>query len=229
MNIHLLELRTRVIKSFFFVVTIFVLLFIIRNKLYEIIALPLQSILPKGHSLVATDITTTFIIPTKLSLILAVYISIPFVFYQAWKFIVPGLYKNEKQAITPMLILSTSLFYTGNIFSFCIICPLALSFFTNCAPQDVLIMADIKEYLNFIITISIATGIAFQIPLITKLTISSGICNKQSLQQKRPFVIVGSFILGMLLTPPDVISQILLAIPIWGLFELGLILSASKK
>ena len=135
------------------------------------------------------------------------------------------MYKKEKRTILPLVVLSSFLFYLGNIFAYTILAPLALAFLASCAPEDVLIMADIKPYLNFILTISVATGIAFQVPIITKLIIKSGICSKEALKQKRPFVIVIAFVLGMLLTPPDVISQILLAIPIWALFEVGLLIS----
>lgn len=229
MNIHFLEFRSRLLKVIYFLIATFLVLFIIRDKLYDFIALPIIKVLPQSSSLIATDITATFFIPTKLSFITAIYLTIPFVFYQVWRFVAPGLYKNEKQTILPLVFLSSFLFYLGNIFAFTIIVPLALSFLTSCTPKNVLIMADIRLYLNFILTISIASGIVFQVPIITRILINFGICSKKNLKQKRPYIIIAAFILGMLLTPPDVVSQILLAIPIWALFELGLIISKEKQ
>lgn len=229
MNIHFLELRSRVIKTVLFVSVVFLILFFIRDTLYNVIALPMLSALPNGSNLVATNITATFMVPTKLSFISAIYLSIPFILYQLWTFIAPGLYKDEKKAILPNVLLSSILFYLGNLFAFFVICPLALNFFASCAPKNVLIMADIQLYLDFVLTIIFTTGLAFQVPLITKVLINTNVCTKAYLQQKRPYIIVAAFILGMLLTPPDVVSQILLALPIWWLFELGLLLSKTPK
>jgi sec-independent protein translocase protein TatC len=225
MNLYFLELRARIIKSILSITGIFAILFWFRERLYEFIALPIINSLPAGSNLVATNITATFMAPTKLSFIAAIYLSVPLISYQIWRFVAPGLYKTERRAVLPHALLSMGLFALGNIFAFYTICPLALSFFAACAPKNVLILADINLYLDFVLTIMFTTGLAFQVPLITKLLIKTGIFSKETLRRQRPYIIVLAFILGMLLTPPDVISQILLALPMWGLFELGLWLS----
>lgn len=221
---HLNEFRTRLINSILVFTVIFITCFYYSKELYANIANPILKILPSGSNLIATSVTTPFLIPLKLSLFFSLLIAVPYFLFHIWKFIKPGLYKHERKNILPLLISSILLFYCGLLFAFFVICPLALSFFINCAPQGVQVMTDISSYLDFIVTICFAAGLAFQIPVVTRVLIQANIVTKQQLREKRRYVIVLAFILGMLLTPPDVVSQILLAMPMWGLFELGLLL-----
>lgn len=225
MKSHLIELRKRIINCFIFITCVFSVLFSFSQKIYTFIAEPMMSQLPEGNTLIATHVTTPFLIPLKLTFLISVIISVPYFISNIWNFISPGLYKNEKNKILPLIIYSTLLFYIGLLFSFYVICPLALSFFATCTSTSITIMTDISHYLDFIISISLATGISFQIPIITILVIKLKIISKKTLSEKRKYIIILAFTLGMLLTPPDVVSQILLAIPIWMLFEIGLLLS----
>ncbi len=225
MNVHFIELRKKIINCFIFILCVFLILFSFSQKIYVFIAEPMIRQLPEGNTLIATHVTTPFLVPLKLTFLISIIISIPYIINNIWKFIAPGLYKNEKNKIFPIIIYSTILFYIGLLFSFYIICPLALSFFATCSSTSITVMTDISNYLDFIISISIATGISFQIPIITILIIKLNVIKKKDLSNKRKYIIILAFILGMLLTPPDVISQILLAIPIWLLFEIGLLLS----
>ncbi|QQG46868.1 MAG: twin-arginine translocase subunit TatC [Candidatus Azosocius agrarius] len=229
MNLHFIELRKRIINCFIFIICVFLILFSFSQELYSLIAKPIIKQLPEGNTLIATHVTTPFLIPLKLTFLISIIISIPYFISNIWNFISPGLYKNEKTKILPIIIYSIILFYIGLLFSFYIICPLALNFFTTCISNSITIMTDISNYLDFIISISIATGISFQIPIITILIIKFNFISKKDLTDKRKYVIILAFILGMLLTPPDVISQILLAIPIWILFEIGILLSKNEK
>ena len=208
---------------------IFILCFLQREQLYTYLAAPLLKQLPAGNTLIATQVTAPFLAPMKLSFILAIFLNIPICCYHLWSFIAPGLYIQEKKSILPLVILSCILFYLGMLFAFVIICPLALKFFANCAPHGVSIMTDIANYLDFMLAMLFAAGVAFQIPIVTIMLIKFGIVTKYQLAKMRPFMIVLAFILGMLLTPPDVVSQILLALPMWGLFELGLLLVQAPK
>ena len=227
--LHLNELRTRVIRCSAVVLLLFLGLFLIDEVLYVFIARPLLTHLPIGNSIIATEVTATFMVPMKLALISAIFLAIPYLLYQLWSFVAPALYSNEKKQILPFLISSTFLFYGGVIFAFYIICPMALSFFAKCAPPGVAVMADIKAYLDFVLTILFAGGLAFQVPIITLALIQSGIISIQQFEYFRPYVIVVAFILGMLLTPPDVVSQILLALPMWWLFEVGLLIAKYRE
>lgn len=222
---HLIELRTRVIRSSIVVMLLFIGFFWIDEYLYSFIAKPLISQLPKGGTMVATEVTTTFMVPMKLAFVVALLVAVPYVLYQIWGFVAPGLYTNEKRSILPFLFASILLFYLGSIFAYSIICPMALGFFAKCAPPNVTVMTDIKAYLDFVLSILLAGGIAFQVPIITVALIKSRLISIVQLEHLRPYIIVAAFILGMLLTPPDVISQVLLALPMWGLFEGGLVLA----
>lgn len=225
MKTHLIEIRKRIINCVIFLVCVFSVLFSFSQKIYDLIAEPMIRQLPEGNTLIATHVTTPFLVPLKLTFLISVIISAPYFIKNIWNFISPGLYTNEKKNILPIIIYSIILFYLGLLFSFYIICPLALSFFATCNSTSVTIMTDISNYLDFIISISFATGISFQIPIITILIIKINLINKKNLIKKRKYIIILAFVLGMLLTPPDVISQILLAIPIWLLFEIGIFLS----
>lgn len=225
MNTHFIELRERVIYSFTFFSLIFIVLFYYSDIIYELFSIPIRHQLPKNGNIIATQVTSTFIVPLKLSMNLSLIISLPYFILQIWHFISPGLYDKEKKKILPFIITSISLFFIGILFAFYIICPIALNFFLTSAPSNVNIMISINNYMEFMFTIIIACGISFQIPIIINIIIKIDLISKKTLIEKRSYVFISAFILGMILTPPDVISQITLAIPIWLLFELGLIFS----
>jgi len=222
---HLLELRNRLLIIISSIAVCAVLLTPFANSIYNFLSLPLLSVLPVGTNMIAVDVASPFLAPFKLILLLSVAITFPISIYNFWAFISPGLYKNEKKFVAPILISSTLLFYLGIIFAYYIVFPLIFNFFTSIAPQGVEIATDISSFLNFAIKIFFAFGLAFEVPIITFLIVLLDISDTESLSKKRPYIIVFAFILGMILTPPDVISQILLAVPIWLLFELGLFLS----
>ncbi len=221
---HLTELRDRLLRCLLTVFLVFLSLFYFANEIYTFVSLPLRSLLPEGTSMIATDVTSPFLAPFKLTLILSVFISIPILLYQAWSFIAPGLYKNEKSVAIPILLSSVVLFYTGVAFAYFVVFPLVFGFFTSIGPSDVAVMTDINSYLDFVLKMFFAFGLVFEIPIATFLLILSGTTTPQALAKKRHYVIVGCFVIGMLLTPPDIISQTLLAIPMWLLFELGILL-----
>lgn len=228
---HLLELRTRILHSFLAVVIIFASLFAFANDIYEFVAAPLQKFLPEDSKMIATDVASPFLTPFKLTLLLSLVLAVPFILYQIWAFVAPALYKNEKRIAMPLFISSVVLFYSGMAFAYYVVFPLAFQFFINTGPDSIVVMTDISSYLSFVIKIFFGFGIAFEIPVATVMLIAAGVVSTESLAQKRPYVIVGCFVLGMFLTPPDVISQVLLAIPMWMLFEVGLFFGGifSKK
>lgn len=219
---HLLELRTRILHSFLAVVIIFASLFVFANDIYEFVAAPLQKFLPAESKMIATDVASPFLTPFKLTLLLSLVLAVPFILYQLWAFVAPALYKNEKRIAMPLFISSVVLFYSGMAFAYYVVFPLAFQFFINTGPDSIVVMTDISSYLSFVIKIFFGFGIAFEIPVATVMLIAAGVVTTESLAQKRPYVVVGCFVLGMFLTPPDVISQVLLAIPMWMLFEVGL-------
>lgn len=221
---HLIELRQRVMRIVLFVLVIFAGLFYFANDLYAYLSAPLTALLPEGTSMIATDVTSPFFAPFKLALVLAVFIGIPYILHQIWSFIAPGLYENEKHLAVPLLISSIFLFYAGIAFAYFVVFPLVFGFFTSVGPENVAVMTDISSYLNFVLKLFFAFGVVFEIPIATLLLIWSGATTAESLGQKRAYVIVGCFVVGMLLTPPDIISQSLLALPMWLLFEVGLIM-----
>ncbi len=222
---HLLELRTRILHSVLAVLLVFLSLIYFANDLYSFFAAPIQALLPAGSTMIATEVTSPFFAPFKLTLILSLFIAIPYVLYQLWAFVAPGLYKNEKQFAIPLFVTSVLLFYLGIAFTYFVVFPLVFGFFTSVAPDNIAITPDINSYLGFIMKLFFAFGVAFEIPVATLLLIRAGITTRKSLAKKRPYIIVGCFVFGMLLTPPDIISQSLLAIPTWLLFELGLVMS----
>ncbi|WP_062263898.1 twin-arginine translocase subunit TatC [Endozoicomonas arenosclerae] len=220
---HLLELRTRILKSMVVMLLFFAGLFYFSSDIYELVSEPLRMLMPEGTSMIATDVASPFFAPFKLSLVLSLFLAIPFILHQVWGFISPGLYKNEKYLAIPLLIASVILFYAGVAFAYFVVFPLIFGFFTTTGPESVTMMTDISSYLNFILKLFFAFGLAFEIPVATVLLIWSGISTVESLSQKRPYIVVGCFVVGMLLTPPDVISQSLLAGPMWLLFEMGIL------
>lgn len=221
---HLIELRYRLLQSVIFIGILFLILLPFANSIYQFVAMPLISKLPEGSQMIATEVASPFLTPFKLTLFIALFMSVPYLFFHAWRFITPGLYENEKQTAIPLLLSSISLFYSGILFAYFAVFPLLFSFLTATAPAGVQVMTDINHYLNFILKLFFAFGVAFEIPVATFILIKSGIINVDQLSANRPYVILCAFIAGMLLTPPDVISQIMLAVPIWLLFELGLFL-----
>ncbi|MCH7696282.1 MAG: twin-arginine translocase subunit TatC [Proteobacteria bacterium] len=222
---HLAELRTRLLHAIACVLVIFLGLAFFSNDIYSMIATPLLAKLPANSTMIATEVASPFLVPFKLTIFVALFISMPYILYQVWAFTAPGLYQNEKHFVLPLLMTSIVLFYMGMSFAFFAVFPLMFGFFAAVAPEGVTIMTDISQYLNFILKLFFAFGIAFEVPIATILLIKTGFATTESLAAKRPYIIVGAFAIGMLLTPPDVISQILLALPIWLLFEIGLYFS----
>lgn len=218
---HLIELRNRLLYMLIAVGIVFLGLFPFANDIYLFVSAPLQVFIPEGSSMIATDVAAPFLTPFKLTFFTAFVVAIPVVLYQVWAFIAPGLYKNEKKLIIPLLLSSILLFYAGIAFAYFVVFPLVFAFFVGAAPEGIAVMTDIGSYLDFVIKLFLAFGIVFEIPIATMLMIRSGIISAEGLANKRPYVIVACFVVGMLLTPPDVISQVLLAIPMWFLFECG--------
>ncbi len=225
MNIHFIELRERLIFSIIFLITIFAVLFYFSDILYDLFAIPIKSQLPAKSQLIAIKIISTFTVPLKLTFYTSLIISMPYFIFNIWLFVAPGLYHKEKKSTLPFIISSIILFLIGIIFAFYIICPIALNFFLTCSPSNINIMINIENYMDFMFSIIIGTGISFQIPLIIKCIIKLNVINKKELIDKRAYIIVFAFTISMLLTPPDVISQIILAIPLCLLFEIGLLIS----
>ena len=222
---HLIELRQRLIKALVATLIVFAGLAYFANDLYTQIAQPLVEVLPEGASMIATDVAAPFFAPFKLAFMLAIVIAFPYILHQVWSFIAPGLYQNEKRFAAPILGSSVLLFYAGIAFAYFVVFPLVFAFFTSVAPDDITIATDISSYLSFVLKLFIAFGLAFEVPVVVFILCWSGVTNIESLKLKRPYIVVGAFVIGMLLTPPDIISQTLLAVPIWLLFELGLIMS----
>jgi sec-independent protein translocase protein TatC len=222
---HLIELRDRVLRMVLVVLSVFLLLFPFANDLYSAIAGPMRAALPEGSTMISTKPIDPFLIPFKLSLQLAIFIAVPFILYQFWAFVAPGLYRHEKRLVLPLLVSSTLLFYLGMAFAYFVVFPLVFTFLAGTAPDGVEVATDMGSYLDFVMTLFFAFGVAFEVPIATIILVWMGITTPEKLRHKRPFVIVGAFVVGMFLTPPDVISQTLLALPMWVLFELGLIFS----
>ncbi|MEM8563146.1 MAG: twin-arginine translocase subunit TatC [Pseudomonadota bacterium] len=219
---HLTELRDRLLRAILSVLVVFIALFPFANEIYAFVSEPLRALLPPGSTMIATEVAAPFLTPFKLTLFTAIFIAIPYVLYQIWSFIAPGMYKHEKRLALPLLASSVALFYAGAAFAYFVVFPLIFAFFTSVGPADVTIMTDINSYLNFVLKLFFAFGLAFEIPIAAVLMISTGVTTPENLAKKRPYIIVGCFVLGMLLTPPDIISQSLLALPMWILFELGI-------
>ena len=222
---HLLELRDRLLRAVLVVSVIFLGLFPFGNDIYHFIAGPMMAVLPEGTSMIATQVASPFLTPFKLSLVTAVFIAMPYLLYQLWGFVAPGLYQHEKRLAMPLLASSVVLFYVGVAFAFYVVFPLVFRFLTGMAPEGVAVMTDISHYLDFVLTLFFAFGFAFEVPIATILLVWMRMTTPEALATKRPYVIVGAFVIGMVLTPPDIISQTLLALPMWVLFELGVIFS----
>ena len=226
---HLIELRTRLLHSIVAVLVIFLCLFYFANDIYAFVSEPLRKLLPEGSTMIATEVASPFFTPFKLTLVLSVFLSVPYILHQAWSFIAPGMYSHEKRLAFPLLLSSVLLFYAGIAFAYYVVFPLVFGFFTSTGPEGVSIMTDINKYLDFVLKLFFAFGIAFEIPIATFLLVVSGAVSVSSLTSKRPYIVVGCFVFGMLLTPPDIISQTLLALPMWLLFEVGILFARLAK
>ncbi|WP_288495299.1 Sec-independent protein translocase subunit TatC [uncultured Pantoea sp.] len=222
---HLIELRKRLLNCIVAVLVIFLALIYFANDIYHAVASPLINQMPAGASMIATDVASPFFTPIKLTMIVSVFLAVPVILYQVWAFVAPALYRHERKLVMPLLFSSTLLFYVGVAFAYFIVFPLAFGFFAKTAPQGVTIATDITNYLDFVMTLFMAFGVAFEVPVAIVLLCWTGITNPDDLKKKRPYILVGAFVVGMLLTPPDVFSQTLLAIPMYCLFEVGVFFS----
>ncbi|WP_184680196.1 twin-arginine translocase subunit TatC [Pseudomonas fluvialis] len=220
---HLTELRTRLLRCVIAVLLLFAGLFYFAQDIYTIVSAPLRAYLPEGATMIATGVASPFLTPFKLTAWVALFLSIPVLLHQVWGFIAPGLYKHEKRIAVPLLVSSILLFYAGMAFAYFLVFPMIFHFFASVTPDGVAMMTDINEYLDFVLTLFFAFGVAFEIPVATFLVLWVGIVDVETLKRSRPYVIVGCFVVGMILTPPDVFSQTMLAVPMWLLFEVGLL------
>lgn len=222
---HLVELRDRLLRIIGAVLVLFLVMMPFANDLYTWLAKPLLASLPEGGTMIATQVASPFLTPFKFTFMLALFLCVPFILYQAWAFIAPGLYQSERRIAFPLLISSCGLFYLGVAFAYFVVFPVVFGFLTSTAPEGVSVMTDIASYLDFVLLMFFAFGLAFEVPVATVLVVWAGIATPESLVEKRRYIIVGAFVVGMLLTPPDVLSQTMLAIPMWLLFEVGVIAS----
>ncbi len=222
---HLVELRQRLLKALVAVALVALVLLPFSGKIYAVMSAPLLAQLPDGSNMVAVQVASPFLTPFKMTLLLALFLAMPAVLYQLWAFVAPGLYQHEKRITVPVLVSSCALFYLGCLFAYFVVFPLAFAFFAAVAPEGVTFMPDITHYLDFMLLLFFAFGIAFEVPIVVFILISAGVTTPEALTKKRPYIIVGAFTMGMLLTPPDVISQTLLAVPMWLLYEAGIVIS----
>ena len=222
---HLIELRSRLLKAGSAVLLLFVVLIPFADEVFNRIALPLMNQLPEGSTMIATQVASPFLTPFKTTMFAALFLAMPVVLYQLWGFTAPGLYTKEKRFAVPLLVSSTLLFYLGALFAYVVVFPLMFGFFTSAAPEGVSVMTDISSYLDFVLVLFFAFGLSFEVPIATVILVWSGLTSIESLEKNRAYVFLGAFIIGMLITPPDVISQTLLAVPVYLLYECGILLS----
>lgn len=222
---HLVELRDRLIRCIVVVAVIFAGMSFKANDIYAYLAGPLTKHMPAGSQMIAIGVASPFLAPLKLTLVAAVFVAMPYILYQAWAFVAPGLYQHERRFALPLLVASILLFYAGMAFAYFVVFPLIFQFMILTAPPGVAVMTDINQYMDFVLTLFFAFGVSFQVPIATILLVATGIVSRETIADKRPYAIVLAFVIGMVLTPPEVISQTLLAVPIWLLFELGLLFS----
>lgn len=220
---HLIELRNRLLRAIVGWLVVFVALFPFADKLYSLMAAPLLSKLPQGAQMIATAVTTPFFVPMKVTMLTAFLVALPWMIYQCWAFIAPGLYAHEKRLIRPLLAAAMVLFFVGMAFAYFVVFPVVFGFLVGSAPQGVAVMTDIAEYLNFVIGLFVAFGFAFEVPVAVVLMALMGWVTLDQLKESRSYVIVGAFVLGAIFTPPDIVSQCMLAVPLWLLYELGLL------
>lgn len=220
---HLIELRERLLRIVMGLVLVFLCLFPFANKIYTLLAHPLLTKLPAGGHMIATAVTTPFFVPMKVALLAAFVISLPHTLYQVWAFVAPGLYTHERRFMAPLIVASTLLFIVGMAFAYFLVFPVVFGFITSTAPEGVAVMTDIGSYLDFVITLFMAFGMAFEVPVVVVLLVRFGMVNIKTLKEIRSYVVVGAFVLGAIFTPPDIISQIMLAVPLWLLYEVGIL------
>ena len=222
---HLIELRSRLLKAGSAVLLFFVVLIPFADEVFNRVALPLMEQLPEGSTMIATQVASPFLTPFKTTMFAALFLAMPAVLYQLWAFTAPGLYTKEKRFAIPLLVSSTALFYLGTLFAYVVVFPLMFGFFTSAAPAGVSVMTDISSYLDFVLVLFFAFGLSFEVPIATVILVWSGLTSIENLEKNRAYVFLGAFIIGMLITPPDVISQTLLAVPVYLLYECGILLS----
>src|SRR3954452_5575048 len=222
---HLIELRSRLLRAIVAVVIVLAVLFPFAKDIYAALAMPLLRVLPQGSTMIATDVTGTFLVPLKVTLMAAFLVALPYVLYQMWAFVAPGLYQHEKKLVAPVLVSSFIFFLLGMSFAYFFVFPIAFGFFANYTPAGVQMMTDIDKYLSFVLTMFIAFGVTFEVPVIVIVLVRMGIVSLEKLRRIRAYVIVGAFVVGAIFTPPDVVSQLLLAVPLWLLYELGLLMA----
>jgi sec-independent protein translocase protein TatC len=222
---HLTELRARLLRAVLAVVAGFLGLSYFANPLYQFVAEPLRRFLPPGSTMIATEVGSPFVAPFKLAFVAGALLAMPYVLYQAWAFIAPGMYRHEKRFALPLLVSSILLFYAGVAFAYFVVCPLVFAFITSTTPVGVTVMTDINHYLDFVLAMFFAFGFAFEVPVATVLLVWAGLTTPEALKEKRPYIVVACFVIGAVLTPPDVVSQIMLALPMWVLFETGVVAS----
>jgi len=226
---HLIELRTRLLHSLAALLLTFICLFPWAADLYALLARPLLAKLPKGGQMIATDVTTPFFVPLKVALMAAFLIALPYILYQVWRFVAPGLYTHEKRLVWPLIITSTGLFFCGMAFAYFAVFPVVFGFITASAPQGVAVMTDIDKYLSFVLNMFVAFGLTFQVPIAVVVLVRMGVVTTGKLREIRPYVIVGAFVVGAIFTPPDVVSQFMLAMPLWLLYEAGIVVAGWMK
>lgn len=222
---HLVELRTRLLHCIVALLLVFLCLFPWAADLYALLAQPLLAKLPKGGQMIATDVTTPFFVPLKVALMASFLIALPYILYQIWRFVAPGLYAHEKRLVWPLIAASNVLFYCGMAFAYFAVFPIVFGFVTASAPEGVAVMTDIDKYLSFVLTMFVAFGVTFQVPVAVVVLVRMGMVTTAKLREIRPYVIVGAFIVGAIFTPPDVISQFMLALPLWLLYEAGIVVA----
>jgi sec-independent protein translocase protein TatC len=219
---HLVELRDRLLRAIIAVVVLTLVLVPWAKEIYAVLAKPLLAALPQGATMIATDVTGTFLVPLKVTLMAAFLIALPYVLYQMWAFVAPGLYQHEKRLALPVIVSSFAFFLVGMSFAYFVVFPVAFGFFASYTPEGVQMMTDIDKYLSFVLTMFIAFGVTFETPVVVVVLVRLGVVPLEKLRAARSYVIVGAFVVGAIFTPPDVISQLLLAIPLWLLYEVGL-------
>ncbi len=223
---HLLELRTRLLHASVALLLVFICLFPLADVLYSLLAQPLLAKLPKGGQMIATDVTTPFFVPLKVAMMAAFLITLPYILYQIWRFVAPGLYAHEKRLVVPLIVASTLLFFCGMSFAYFVVFPVVFGFITAAAPHGVAVMTDIDKYFSFVISMFMAFGITFQVPVAVVLLVRMNIVSVEKLREGRPYVLVGAFVVGAIFTPPDVVSQFMLAMPLWLLYEVGMVVAS---
>jgi sec-independent protein translocase protein TatC len=226
---HLIELRTRLLSITVVLLLVFICLFPWASDLYALLAQPMLAKLPKGGQMIATDVTTPFFVPLKVAMMAALLIALPYVLYQVWRFVAPGLYEHEKRLVVPLIVASTLLFFCGMAFAYFAVFPVVFGFITASAPEGVAVMTDIDKYLSFVLGMFVAFGVTFQVPVAVILVVRMGIVSVEKLREIRSYVIVGAFVIGAIFTPPDVVSQFMLAIPLWLLYEAGIVVASWMK